>query len=112
MPVLTSSSIVSNTIVFTGTGFFTSAYNPKAVFNGIQADSLVVSSTTNAVATWNLGVPLISISTAPELRFESQNDLGTAIITNPNGKNLTNAFTLQSTNAASLSCSFAGGCKL
>ena len=112
MPILLSSSIISNTISFTGTGFFTSVYTPKAVFNGIQADSVVVSSTTMAVATWNLGVPLTSISTAPELRFESQTILGTALIANPNGKNLTNTFTLLSSNAASSSCSFAGGCKL
>ena len=71
-----------------------------------------MSSPTTAVASWNLGVPITSIVTVPELRFESQTNLGTALIANSNTLTLTNPLTISSSNAASLSCSFAGGCDL
>ena len=49
-----------------------SGYNAKAKFSGVEADSVIVSSETTAVATWNLGVPITNTATVPELRFESQ----------------------------------------
>jgi len=71
-----------------------------------------VSSATTTVATWNLGVPITNTAFVPELRFESQINLGSALIANPNTVTLTNVLTISSSNAASLSCSFAGGCNL
>jgi hypothetical protein len=71
-----------------------------------------VSSPTTAIATWNLGVPITSTVIVPELRFESQTNIGSALIANPNAVTLTNPLTISSSNAASLSCSFAGGCDL
>ena len=51
---------------------------------------MIVSSPDSAVATWTLGVPLTNIATLPELRFESQTNLGSALIANPNNITLTN----------------------
>jgi hypothetical protein len=60
-----------SSITFTGENFPTSGYNSKAKFNGVEADSVTVSSATTAVATWNLGVPITNTAAVPELRFES-----------------------------------------
>ncbi len=60
-----------SSITFTGENFPTSGYNSKAKFNGVEADSVTVSSATTAVATWNLGVPITNSAAVPELRFES-----------------------------------------
>jgi hypothetical protein len=92
--------------------FPTNGYNTKAKFSGVEADSVTVTSATTAVATWNLGVPITNAATVPELRFESQSNLGSALIAHPNTVTLTNVLTISSSNAASLSCSFAGGCNL
>ena len=78
----------------------------------MEADSVTVSSPTTAVATWNLGVPITNTATGPELRFESQTNLGSALVANPNTVTLTNPLTISSSNAATMSCSFAGGCNL
>ena len=102
----------ASSITFTGVNFPTNGYNTKAKFNGIEADSVTVSSATTADATWNLGVPITNTAFVPELRFESQINLGSALIANPNTVTLTNVLTISSSNAASLSCSFAGGCNL
>jgi hypothetical protein len=102
----------ASSITFTGSSFPTSGYNNKAKFNGVEADSVTVNSDTTAVATWNLGVPITNTAAVPELRFESQTNLGSALIANPNTVTLTNPLTISSSNAASLSCSFAGGCNL
>ena len=102
----------ASSITFTGSNFPTSGYNTKAIFSGVEADSVTVSSPTTAIATWNLGVPITSTVIEPELRFESQKNLGSALIANPNAVTLTNPLTISSSNAASLSCSFAGGCNL
>jgi len=102
----------SNSITFTGSSFPTSGYNSKAKFNGVEADSVIVDSATTTIATWNLGVPITNTAAVPELRFESQTNLGSALIANPNTITLKNELTISSSNAASLSCSFAGGCNL
>ena len=102
----------ASSITFTGSNFPTSGYNTKAKFSGVEADSVTVSSPTIAVATWNLGVPITNTVTVPELRFESQTSLDSALIANPNTVTLTNPLTISSSNAATMSCSFAGGCNL
>ena len=53
-----------------------------------------MSSPTTVVATWNLGVPITSTVTVPELRFESQTNLGSALIANPNTVTLNNPLTI------------------
>jgi len=90
MPSIISVTLSADSITFSGSSFLTDGYNPKAIFGGVLADSVTVSSSTSTVATWNLGVPITINATVPELRFESQTDLGTALIANPNTVNLTN----------------------
>ena len=102
----------ANSITFTGSNFPTSGYNTKAKFSGVEADSVTIISETTAIATWNLAVPITNTATIPELRFESQTNSGSALIANPNIVSLTNPLTISSSNAASLTCSFAGGCNL
>jgi hypothetical protein len=59
-PAVASTAVDGNTIVFTGTDFdFSSEYSPLASFAGIQADSVVVDSATQATATYTLGVPWV-----------------------------------------------------
>ena len=82
----------ASSITYTGSNFPLSGYNAKAKFSGVEADSVIVSSETTAVATWNLGVP--------KLRFESQTNLGSALMANPNTVTLTNPLTISSSNAA------------
>ena len=62
----------ASSITYTGSNFPLSGYNAKAKFSGVEADSVIVSSETTVVATWNLGVPITNTATVPELRFESQ----------------------------------------
>ena len=112
MPSTTAATLSADSITFTGSNFPTSGHNTKALFSGVQADSVTVSSPTTAVATWNLGVPITSAATVPELRFENQTNLGTALIADPNNFSVTNSLTISLSNAATLNCSFAGGCNL
>ena len=112
MPSLTSATLSADSITFSGSNFLTDGYNTKAIFNGVLADSVTVSSPTDAIATWNLGVPITKNTSVPELRFESLTNLGSALIANPNAVNITNLLLISSSNAASMSCSFAGGCNL
>ena len=90
----------ASSITYTGSNFPLSGYNAKAKFSGVEADSVIVSSETTAVATWNLGVPITNTATIPELRFESQTNLGSALMANPNTVTLTNPLTISSSNAA------------
>jgi hypothetical protein len=56
--------------VFTGTDFdFSSEYSPLASFAGIQADSVVVDSATQATATYTLGVPWVIEDSFATLSF-------------------------------------------
>lgn len=84
----------ASSITFTGSNFPTSGYNAKAKFSGVEADIITVSSATTAVATWNLGVPITNTAAVPELRFESQTNLGSALISNPNTVTQTNPLTI------------------
>lgn len=68
-----SSAIITdlNTISFIGTGFefLNSTYTPKSKFNGIEADTVTILSSTSATAVYNLGVPISINATIPELSF-------------------------------------------
>lgn len=67
-PVVTSAvASDDSTLVFTGTNFDIASFTASATFLGIQADSVVVDSATQATATFNLGVPIAS--EAPVLVF-------------------------------------------
>jgi len=56
--------------VFTGTDFdFSTDYSAIATFEGIQADSVVVDSATQATATYTLGVPFVIEDTKAILSF-------------------------------------------
>jgi len=97
-----------DTLVFTGTGFFTSDYSAAAGFMAVAADSVTIDSDTQATATWTRGVPTTSSdSAAPGLWFvsdastETHFAISTAVHTNP----LTVA-----SSSSGLECSFAGGC--
>ena len=47
MPVVSAiSNSPSNTIVFTGTDFFTSGYTAHASFDGVKADTVTIDSAT------------------------------------------------------------------
>jgi hypothetical protein len=62
MPAVTAATKTdSSTITIDGTDFFTTAeYTASVVFGGIKADTVVVSSATQVVATYNKGVPVVS----------------------------------------------------
>ena len=105
--------LTSDTVTITGTGFSgLSGFSPKFRFVSIFADSVTVTSDTEAVATFNKGVPL-TLSTPLQrgfLLFQQDSDpaiqqwaVSTATLLNP-----------ISTTAldSDVSCSFAGGCKV
>lgn len=65
---VTSASVSGNTIVFIGSGFDASL-TARASLNGVDADSVIVSSPTEAVASWSTtGVPTATV--VPSLSFE------------------------------------------
>lgn len=53
-----SLSISGNTLVMTGEAYFTEGYSYTASYNEIMATSVVVNSATEAIATFEGGVPL------------------------------------------------------
>ena len=59
------------TLTFTGTNFFTSGFTAQVTFGGVTSDSVLVSSSTSAIATFNNGVPLTTTSQIPKLYFAS-----------------------------------------
>jgi hypothetical protein len=70
MPAVVSVALTdSATITFTGTNFFTIGYAPSASFNSIWADEVTVTDANTAVAKWNKGVPVITSTAAPQLKF-------------------------------------------
>ena len=106
MPNVTSSSVVSNNISFTGTNFFTSGYTPFANYAGVNADTVTINSATDAVATFNYGVPYNGLGSNPILFFVSttSNAIHWASVSSA----LINMQPSLSTSATT--CSFAGGC--
>jgi hypothetical protein len=67
-----------DSITFTGTNFFTTGYNYLAELAGIPADSVVVNSATEIVATWITGIPP-TIGVAPVLSFGNLTDAETVV---------------------------------
>ena len=108
MPVATSVVITdANTLTFTGTNFFTSGYTGQATFGGVAADSVAITSPTEAVATFLNGIPLVTVAQLPSLSFVSQTSQ--AIHWASVSTTITNTLSANSI-AQSASCSFAGGC--
>ena len=118
MPAVTAVALTdSATITFTGTDFFTAGYTAQASFNGIWADSVVVSDDKTAVAKWNKGVPAVTAEVAPQLKFTKSGGrrLLTATVDAPLAHyatltaKLSNELAVTASSSA-LECSFAGGC--
>jgi len=57
-PQITQVDLVTNTIVFTGVNFYDTLYTATAFYNDMAADSVSITSTTEAIATFNKGVPI------------------------------------------------------
>ena len=111
MPSVSAASIVSNYISLTGTNFITSSgFTPKARFAGVYADSVTINSATDAVATFNNGVPYQGSTSPvkPELYFVS------TTTTETHWASVTPTLSNQPPNLAtsSVTCSYAGGCAL
>jgi len=51
-------SKTDTTLVFKGTGFYTTGYTGEATYNGIKATSVTLDSATQATATFAGGVPI------------------------------------------------------
>lgn len=100
---------VSNTIVFSGTNFFTSGYTGHASYSGVEADVVTIDSATQATAVWTLGLPPTGADEIPQLWFnETSSD-----VLHYASQSGTLAKTLSITSSTSgLQCSFAGGCLL
>jgi hypothetical protein len=96
-------------IVFTGTDFFTADFTAGASFGGVDADSVTVDSATQATATWNLGLPVVTAATVPVLSFKSTVAGSTLTHFASITADVTNALSISSSTSG-LSCSYAGGC--
>lgn len=103
--MVTSQAVTnSSTITFTGTNFLTSM-NGSATIAEVHADTVTVS-TTEVVATWNMGLPPVA-SDVVDLFFH---DEPAKIGYRASGTvNLTNPLSITGSSAA-LTCSYAGGC--
>lgn len=104
-PATESTAKTDTTIVFTGTNFDIASYTPSATFAGVHAHSVVVDSASQATATFNLGVPIVTGNEFPELIFTSESVVHYA----PSATALESPL-LVSSSLSGLECSFAGDC--
>jgi hypothetical protein len=102
---VTSVSKTETTIVFTGTNLDLADFTPTASFASIDADSIVVDSSTQITATFNLGVPIVNSEEAPLLTFSKDDTKHFAA----SATLLANELYV-SASLSGLECSFAGGC--
>jgi len=73
MPEISAVSIKdAGSIEFTGTSFQIAGYTANATFGGVYADIITIDSDTLATATWNKGVPVVAVATAPVLFFSKK----------------------------------------
>jgi hypothetical protein len=115
LPAVTAvDNSVSNTIVFAGTGFFTSDYVANASYGGANADTVTVDSATQVTATWTYGMPPLGEALIPKLWFNSTtSDTIHIAYHDTSDSALKVTKTLGAASApASFECSFAGGCQL
>ena len=115
MPAFTAiDNSVSNTIVFTGTNFFTTDFTANVSYGGADADTVVVDSATQVTATWTLGMPPLDTDLIPKLWFESTTSETIHVAyhdTSDSSLKVSKSLGAAS-GPASLECSFAGGCLL
>jgi hypothetical protein len=115
MPAFTAiDNSVSNTVVFTGTNFFTSGYNAHVEYGGAEADTVTIDSATQVTATWTYGMPPVGESLIPALWFNSTSSETIHIAyhdTSDRTLNITKTLG-SATGPTGLQCSFAGGCLL
>ena len=119
-PVITATRLdaMANTITYTGTNLYKLGYTASAKFIGIDADGVVVNEAmTEAVATWNRGVPVTSETDStvlPDLLF-LLNDSTTVFYAINNGSGdaikVLNPFSLTASTGPTAGCSFNGGCE-
>ena len=64
-PIVEAVSKSAETLSFTGSNFFASAYTAVAKYCGATADSVSIDSATQVTATWTKGVPPCQASVAP-----------------------------------------------
>ena len=96
-------------IEFTGINFFTTGYTASVAYLGVQADSVTVTSSSAAYATFALGVPATTTAITPTLFFTNSatKEAHWAAYV----PTLTNTY-IASNTASTVSCSFGGGCLL
>ena len=104
-PVVTTQTTTnSSTLTFDGTNFMASL-NASAKIAGVPADTVTATST-QVVATWNLGLPPVENGTVDVFFHDDSTKVGYRA---SGTVNLTNPLSITGSSAA-LSCSFAGGC--
>ena len=99
---------LSGQIEFMGAGFPTSGYTARAFFNGVEADTVAIISSSSAVASWT-STGLAAVTATPQLEFVAE-DLSYSMFAQP-ADGLTVTQTLNVVGSSSdMSCSYAGGC--
>lgn len=103
---------VSNTVVFTGTNFFTRGFVANSSYGGVDADTVTVDSATQVTAVWTLGMPPLGQDLIPELWFESTTTDTVHYAYTTDTRLTINKQLGTATGPTGLECSFAGGCHL
>lgn len=104
---VTGVSHSGNAVTFSGSGFLTD-HTGQCTIEGVDADSVVINSDTEAVATFSThGVP--ATESVPVLRFE-HSDGYELYASNDAAVSFSKTVSVTSSTAG-LDCSFAGGCK-
>ena len=103
-----TANALSGQIEFIGAGFPTSGFSAKAYFNGVEADTVTIISSSSAVASWT-STGLAAVTATPQLEFVAD-DLTYSMFAKP-AAGLTVTQTLNVVGSSpDMSCSFAGGC--
>jgi len=105
-----------NTLVFTGTNFYTVGYKATGSYREIAADKVVIDSATQATLTWDSGVPIFTKTdqTRDEranivFQLENTNNFYKANNAKGTVRDFVNEFKMASS-SKNLVCSFNGGC--
>jgi len=68
-PSVTSISVSNPTVTLNGQNFITSGFTANVQLAGVNADSVMIVSSTQIQATWKMGIPPLSSSLAPIVSF-------------------------------------------
>ena len=104
-PAVESTSLTQTTIVFTGTNLDIADCTATASFFDVDATSVVVDSATQATATFDLGVPVVTGDVFPELLFTKD----AIVYFAPSAAALVSDLSVTAS-LSGLQCSFAGDC--